>query len=145
MYHHSKLTCPSRVGHAVMLARTGYVLYAPLSSAVVMSTVTWWITILNQDTQWFWVSVMLVCGAMAVTHVSDKWSFNVLISIINIMIMIIITIIFKLCLTVQVRVVLEKKMPFYSCVLSHQAFDLEWGWRWPCCNGDQCLVSMITK
>ena len=31
---------------------------------------------------------------MAVTHVSDKWSFNVLISIINIMIMIIITIIF---------------------------------------------------
>ena len=21
--------------------------------------------------------------------------------------------------------------PFYSCVLSCQAFDLEWGWRWP--------------
>ena len=39
---------------------------------------------------------MWVCGAMAVTHVSDKWSFNVLISIINIMIMIIITIIFKI-------------------------------------------------
>ena len=75
-----------------MLARTGYVLYAPLSSAVVMSTVTWWITILNQDTQWFWVSVMWVCGAMAVTHVSDKWSFNVLIPIINIMIMMMIII-----------------------------------------------------
>ena len=143
MYHHSTLTCPSRVGHAVMLVRTGYVLYAPLSSAVVMSTVTWWITILNQDTQWFWVSVMWVCGAMAVTHVSDKWSFNVLISIINIMIMMMMI---KLCLIVQVRIVLEKKTPFYSCVLSYQAFDLEWGWRWPCCDRDHYLVSkLITK
>ena len=35
--------------------------------------------------------------------------------------------------------------PFYSCVLSCQAFDLEWGWRWPCCDGDQYLVSMITN
>ena len=31
----------------------------------------------------------------------------------------------KLCLIVQVRIVLEKKTPFYSCVLSYQAFDLE--------------------
>ena len=37
--------------------------------------------------------------------------------------------------------------PFYSCVLTHscQAFNLEWGWRWPCCDGDQYLVGMITK
>ena len=35
--------------------------------------------------------------------------------------------------------------PFYSCVLSCQAFDLEWGWRWPCCDRDQYLVCMITK
>ena len=35
--------------------------------------------------------------------------------------------------------------PFYSCVLSCQAFDLEWGWRWPCCVRDQNLVSMITN
>ena len=26
-----------------------------------------------------------------------------------------------------------------------QAFDLEWGWRWTCCDRDQYLVSMITK
>ena len=31
--------------------------------------------------------------------------------------------------------------PFYSCVLKCQAFDLEWGWRWPCCDKDQYLVS----
>ena len=35
--------------------------------------------------------------------------------------------------------------PLYSCVHSCQAFDLEWGWRWPCCDRDRCLVSMITK
>ena len=35
--------------------------------------------------------------------------------------------------------------PFYSCVLTCLAFDLEWGWSWPCCDGDQYLVSMITK
>ena len=35
--------------------------------------------------------------------------------------------------------------PFYSYVLSCQAFDLEWGWRWPCCDRDQYLVSVITK
>ena len=34
--------------------------------------------------------------------------------------------------------------PFYSCVLTCLAFDLEWGWSWPC-DGDQYLVSMITK
>ena len=37
------------------------------------------------------------------------------------------------------------KRPFYSCVLSCQAFDLEWGWRWPCCDRDQYLVSMISN
>ena len=43
--------------------------------------------------------------------------------------------------------VCEKKMngPFYSCALSCQAFDLEWGWSWPCCDKDQYLVSMMTK
>ena len=43
--------------------------------------------------------------------------------------------------------VCEKKMngPFYSCALSCQAFDLEWGWSWSCCDKDQYLVSMITK
>ena len=43
--------------------------------------------------------------------------------------------------------VCEKKMngPFYSCALSCQAFNLEWGWSWPCCDKDQYLVSMITK
>ena len=35
--------------------------------------------------------------------------------------------------------------PFYSCVLSCQAFDLEWGWRWPCWDRDQYPISMITK
>ena len=30
-------------------------------------------------------------------------------------------------------------------VLSCQAFDLEWGWRWPCCDRDQYLVSIITR
>ena len=35
--------------------------------------------------------------------------------------------------------------PFYSCVLTCLAFDLEWGWSWLCCDGDQYLVSMITK
>ena len=35
--------------------------------------------------------------------------------------------------------------PSYSCVLSCQAFDLEWGWSWPCCDRDQCLVSIITR
>ena len=38
-----------------------------------------------------------------------------------------------------------RNRPFYSCVLSSQAFDLEWGWRWPCCDRDQYLVSMIIK
>ena len=33
----------------------------------------------------------------------------------------------------------------YSSVLSCQAFDLEWGWKWPCCDGDQYQVSMMTK
>ena len=37
------------------------------------------------------------------------------------------------------------KRPFYSCVLSCQAFYLEWGWRWPWCDRDQYPVSMITK
>ena len=35
--------------------------------------------------------------------------------------------------------------PFYSCILSCQAFDLEWGWRWPSYDRDQYLVSMVTK
>ena len=35
--------------------------------------------------------------------------------------------------------------PLYSCVHSCQAFDLEWGWRWLCCDRDQYLVSMITQ
>ena len=39
----------------------------------------------------------------------------------------------------------ELSRPFYSWVLTCQAFDLEWGWRWPCCDRDQYLVSMITK
>ena len=26
--------------------------------------------------------------------------------------------------------------PFYSCVLSYRVFDLEQGWRWPCCDRD---------
>ena len=30
-------------------------------------------------------------------------------------------------------------------VLNYQAFDLEWGWRWPCCDRDQYLVSIITR
>ena len=34
---------------------------------------------------------------------------------------------------------------FYSCVLSCQAFDLEWGWRWPCSDKDQYIVGMITE
>ena len=33
--------------------------------------------------------------------------------------------------------------PFYSCVLSFQAFDLEWGWRWPSCDIDQYLFSIL--
>ena len=37
------------------------------------------------------------------------------------------------------------KRPFYGCVLSCQAFDLEWGWRWPCCDRDQYLVCMVTE
>ena len=35
--------------------------------------------------------------------------------------------------------------PFYSYVLICQAFDLEWGWSWPCCDRDQYLVCIITK
>ena len=35
--------------------------------------------------------------------------------------------------------------PFYSFVLGCQAFNLEWGWRWLCCDRDQYLVSVITK
>ena len=35
-------------------------------------------------------------------------------------------------------------MPFHSCVLSCHIFELEWGWRWPCCDRDQYLVTMIT-
>ena len=31
-----------------------------------------------------------------------------------------------------------------SCVFSCQAFDLECSWRWPCCDRDQYLFSMIT-
>ena len=34
--------------------------------------------------------------------------------------------------------------PFHS-VLSCQAFDLEWGWKGPCCDRDQYLVSIITR
>ena len=34
--------------------------------------------------------------------------------------------------------------PFCSCALSCQAFDLEWGWRWPR-GRDQYLVSVITN
>ena len=32
--------------------------------------------------------------------------------------------------------------PFYGCVLSCQAFDLEWGWWWLCCDRDQYLVGV---
>ena len=39
----------------------------------------------------------------------------------------------------------SKHSPFYSCVLSCQAFDLGSGWSWPCCDKDQYQVSMITK
>ena len=35
--------------------------------------------------------------------------------------------------------------PFHSYVLNCQSFNLEWGWKWPCCNKDQYLVSIITK
>ena len=35
--------------------------------------------------------------------------------------------------------------PFFSCVVSCQAFDWEWGGRRPCCDRDQYLVSMLTK
>ena len=35
--------------------------------------------------------------------------------------------------------------PFYSYVLSCQAFNLGWGWSWPCCDRDQYLVCIITK
>ena len=35
--------------------------------------------------------------------------------------------------------------PFYSCVLGCQAFDLERGWRWPCCGIDKYLVSITTR
>ena len=35
--------------------------------------------------------------------------------------------------------------PFYSYVLICQAFDLGWGWSWPCCDRDQYLVCIITK
>ena len=34
---------------------------------------------------------------------------------------------------------------FYSCVLCCQAFDVEWDWRWPCCDRDQYLASIITR
>ena len=34
---------------------------------------------------------------------------------------------------------------FYSWIPSCQAFDLEWGSGWPCCDRDQYLVSMIKK
>ena len=30
-------------------------------------------------------------------------------------------------------------------LLNCQAFDLEWGWRWPCCDRDEYLVSIITR
>ena len=46
---------------------------------------------------------------------------------------------------VQIQSLLSTNRPFYSCLLSCQAFDLEWGWRWPCCDRDQNLVSMITN
>ena len=46
---------------------------------------------------------------------------------------------------VCLRLVGACNRPFYNCVLSCQAFDLEWGWKWPCCDKDQYLVSMITK
>ena len=46
--------------------------------------------------------------------------------------------------TYQNRLVTANR-PFYCCVLSCQAFDLEWGWRWPGCDRDQYLVGMITK
>ena len=39
---------------------------------------------------------------------------------------------------------LENK-PFYSCVLSCQSLNLEWGWRWPCFDRDQYLVSITTR
>ena len=39
----------------------------------------------------------------------------------------------------------ETNRPYYSCVHSCHAFDLEWGWRWPCCNRDQYLVSITTR
>ena len=45
----------------------------------------------------------------------------------------------------MLKVAAVSKRPFYSCVLSCQAFDLEWGWRWPCCDGDKYLVGMVTK
>ena len=35
--------------------------------------------------------------------------------------------------------------PFHSCEPTCQAFDLEWGWGWPCCDRNQYLLSMITK
>ena len=37
------------------------------------------------------------------------------------------------------------KRPFYSCALNCQAFNMEWGWRWPCWDRDQHLVSRIPK
>ena len=39
----------------------------------------------------------------------------------------------------------ESNRTNYSCLLSYQAFDLEWGWRWPCCNRDQYLFSITAR
>ena len=45
--------------------------------------------------------------------------------------------------TLHLQNVLLTTGPFYSCVLSFQVFDLEWGWRWPSCDIDQYLFSIL--
>ena len=36
------------------------------------------------------------------------------------------------------------KTPILNNSQQFDWFDLEWGWSWPCCDGSQNLVSMIT-
>ena len=56
--------------------------------------------------------------------------------------MLVLMVIAKLCVLRECK---GHNRPFYKCVLSCQALDLEWSWSWPCCDRDQYLVSMITK
>ena len=52
---------------------------------------------------------------------------------------------YKLIKTVSIVNRAHCNRPFYSCVLSCQAFDLEGGSRWPCCDRNQYPVNTITN